>query len=58
MDNQTNWRLEALRCQLLAAMAANQSFLHRDVLLLSQSLDQLIVKAQREKKMRALQQTK
>lgn len=49
MDKQRDRRLERLRRQLVAAAMGRESFLNRDVLLLSQSLDQLIVKAQREK---------
>ncbi|MFD0711089.1 Spo0E family sporulation regulatory protein-aspartic acid phosphatase [Paenibacillus sp. GCM10027626] len=57
MDNQMNWRLERLRCQLVAVAMHKKNMLHREVLLLSQSLDQLIVIAQREK-LRALQESK
>jgi len=49
MDNHTNHRLERLRGQLVATAMRQQTFLHGDVLLLSQSLDQLILKAQAEK---------
>jgi hypothetical protein len=49
MDNHTNYRLERLRGQLVAAAMRRQNFLHRDVLLLSQTLEQLILKAQCEK---------
>ncbi|WP_219836475.1 aspartyl-phosphate phosphatase Spo0E family protein [Paenibacillus sp. R14(2021)] len=51
MDKQSYHQLERLRGQLVsAAMGNGSSFLNRDVLLLSQTLDQLIVKAQREKR--------
>lgn len=50
MDNLTNRRLERLRGQLVAAAMRKQTFMHRDVLLLSQTLDQLIVKAQTDKR--------
>ncbi|MFB9325297.1 Spo0E family sporulation regulatory protein-aspartic acid phosphatase [Paenibacillus aurantiacus] len=42
-------RLERMRGELVEAAARKKTFLHRDVLLLSQSLDLLIVKAQAEK---------
>ncbi|WP_236343564.1 aspartyl-phosphate phosphatase Spo0E family protein [Paenibacillus plantiphilus] len=50
MDNLTNRRLERLRGQLVAAAMRKQTFMHREVLLLSQTLDQLIVKAQTDKR--------
>ncbi|MBM7564418.1 aspartyl-phosphate phosphatase Spo0E family protein [Paenibacillus sacheonensis] len=49
MDKQSYHLLERLRGQLVAAAMRQESFLDRDVLQLSQTLDQLIVKAQREK---------
>ncbi|MBW7460542.1 Spo0E family sporulation regulatory protein-aspartic acid phosphatase [Paenibacillus sepulcri] len=49
MDNHTNHRLERLRGQLVATAMRQQTFLHGDVLLLSQTLDLLILKAQAEK---------
>ncbi|QHW30244.1 aspartyl-phosphate phosphatase Spo0E family protein [Paenibacillus rhizovicinus] len=49
MDKQSYHLLERLRGQLVAAALRQGSFLNRDVLILSQTLDQLIVKAQREK---------
>ncbi|QHT60477.1 Spo0E family sporulation regulatory protein-aspartic acid phosphatase [Paenibacillus lycopersici] len=49
MDKQSYHLLERLRGQLIAATMRHGSFLNRDVLLLSQTLDQLIVKVQREK---------
>jgi hypothetical protein len=50
MDNHTtSSRLESLRGQLIKTAMRKQTFLHREVLLLSQSLDKLIVKAQAEK---------
>ncbi|REE70591.1 Spo0E like sporulation regulatory protein [Paenibacillus taihuensis] len=48
MENQ-NQRLERLRTQLVSAALTKETFLHPDVILLSQALDQLIVKVQREK---------
>ncbi|BBH21062.1 hypothetical protein Back11_24070 [Paenibacillus baekrokdamisoli] len=49
MDNQTYHRMERLRGQLVAAAMRKQTFLHTEVLLLSQTLDQIIVKVQTEK---------
>ncbi|MFC5650884.1 aspartyl-phosphate phosphatase Spo0E family protein [Paenibacillus solisilvae] len=49
MDNQTYHRMERLRGQLVAAAMGKQTFLHTEVLLLSQKLDQLIIKVQTEK---------
>jgi Spo0E like sporulation regulatory protein len=49
MDKLNYHALERLRGQLVAAAMRQGSFLNRDVILLSQTLDQLIVKAQREK---------
>ena len=49
MDNHTNYRLERLRGLLVATAMRQQTFLHRDVLLLSQTLDRLILKAQTDK---------
>ncbi|SFS82537.1 aspartyl-phosphate phosphatase Spo0E family protein [Paenibacillus sp. BC26] len=49
MDNQSYVRLERLRGQLVAAAMRKETFLHRDVIQLSQTLDQLIVKVQAEK---------
>jgi hypothetical protein len=49
MDNQTYHRMERLRGQLVAAAMRKQTFLHTEVLLLSEKLDQLIVKVQTEK---------
>ncbi|MBO7744027.1 aspartyl-phosphate phosphatase Spo0E family protein [Paenibacillus sp. MWE-103] len=49
MDKQSYHLLERLRGQLVSAAMGKGTFLNRDVLLLSQTLDQLIVKAQREK---------
>lgn len=43
-------RLERMRGELLEAAARRKTFLHHDVLMLSQSLDLLIVKAQAEKR--------
>ncbi|NBD22649.1 aspartyl-phosphate phosphatase Spo0E family protein [Paenibacillus glycinis] len=50
MDKHSYHLLERLRGQMVSAAMGKGSFLNRDVLLLSQTLDQLIVKAQREKK--------
>jgi hypothetical protein len=50
MDNHTDRKLETLRGQLISMAMRKQTFLHRDVLLLSQTLDTLIVKAQTEKR--------
>ncbi|WP_274651715.1 aspartyl-phosphate phosphatase Spo0E family protein [Paenibacillus humicola] len=50
MDNLTSCRLESLRGQLVSTAMRENTFLHRDVLQLSQSLDQLIVKVQTEKR--------
>lgn len=55
MENQ-NQRLERLRSQLIAAALTKETFLHPDVIMLSQALDQLIVKVQREKYKRAVGQ--
>ncbi|WP_090976832.1 aspartyl-phosphate phosphatase Spo0E family protein [Paenibacillus sp. CF384] len=49
MDNHSYQRLERLRGQLVAAAMRKETFLHRDVIQLSQTLDQLIVKVQAEK---------
>ncbi|WP_308639077.1 aspartyl-phosphate phosphatase Spo0E family protein [Paenibacillus silvisoli] len=49
MEDQSYRRLERLRGQLVAAAMRKDSFLDRDVIQLSQTLDQLIVKAQTEK---------
>ncbi|RAP76451.1 aspartyl-phosphate phosphatase Spo0E family protein [Paenibacillus montanisoli] len=49
MDNHSYRRLERLRGQLVDAAMRKDSFLDRDVIQLSQTLDQLIVKVQTEK---------
>ncbi|WP_246427481.1 Spo0E family sporulation regulatory protein-aspartic acid phosphatase [Paenibacillus phyllosphaerae] len=49
MDQDT-YRLETLRGELVAVANRQQDLLHHDVLLLSQSLDLLIVKAQTKKR--------
>ncbi|MCQ6558101.1 aspartyl-phosphate phosphatase Spo0E family protein [Paenibacillus mendelii] len=50
MDNQTNRRLERLRGQLVDEAIRKDDLLHQDVLVLSQSLDRLIVEVQTEKR--------
>lgn len=49
MDKLGTAQLEMLRGQMVAAATRKQSLLHREVLLLSEMLDQIIVKAQKEK---------
>ncbi|MBD2846827.1 aspartyl-phosphate phosphatase Spo0E family protein [Paenibacillus sp. IB182496] len=48
MDTQWMAHLEGLRRKMIETATNKQSLLHRDVLRLSQALDRLIVKAQRE----------
>lgn len=50
MDNQTNHRLERLRGLLVDEAIRKDDLLHQDVLVLSQSLDRLIVEVQTEKR--------
>ena len=50
MDNHSYHELKRLRGQMVAAAMRQGTFLHREVLLLSQTLDQLIVKVQTEKR--------
>lgn len=52
MDKQLLAEVETLRGKMVAAAVRQQNILHRDVLLLSQSLDQLILKVQTEKQAR------
>ncbi|SEN22382.1 aspartyl-phosphate phosphatase Spo0E family protein [Paenibacillus sp. OV219] len=55
MENH-NQRLERLRNKLIAAALDKETFLHPEVILLSQALDQMIVKEQREKYKRVASQ--
>ncbi|UVI32331.1 aspartyl-phosphate phosphatase Spo0E family protein [Paenibacillus spongiae] len=57
MDNQTNRRLEWLRGELVNEAIRKDDLLHHDVLVLSQSLDRLIVEVQTEKR-RSLERVK
>ncbi|WP_270171703.1 aspartyl-phosphate phosphatase Spo0E family protein [Paenibacillus sp. SYP-B4298] len=49
MDKLGTAQLEKLRGQMVATATRKQSLLHREVLLLSEMLDQIIIKAQKEK---------
>ncbi|AZN40661.1 aspartyl-phosphate phosphatase Spo0E family protein [Paenibacillus albus] len=56
MENLQYQHLERLRSKLVAAALDKETFLHPDVILLSQALDQLIIKVQREKYKRVASQ--
>jgi hypothetical protein len=49
MDKHLLAQMERLRGMMVATAIRKQNILHRDVLLLSQMLDQLIMKAQADK---------
>ncbi|WP_081667277.1 aspartyl-phosphate phosphatase Spo0E family protein [Paenibacillus pinihumi] len=49
MDKLKTAQMEMLRGQMVDTANRKQSLLHREVLLLSEMLDQMIIKAQREK---------
>lgn len=49
MDKQLLVQVERLRGKMVAAAAVKQNMLHHDVLILSQSLDELILRVQMEK---------
>lgn len=48
MDKQLLMQLERLRNEMVETAISEQSLLHRDVLMLSQSLDEIIVRVQSE----------
>ena len=49
MDKQVLSKLESLRDQMVETALIKQSLLHHDVLTLSQTLDEIIVKVQSER---------
>ncbi|CAM3966055.1 aspartyl-phosphate phosphatase Spo0E family protein [Paenibacillus alkaliterrae] len=49
MDKQLLIRMEQLRNKMEETALLKQNLLHRDVILLSQSLDEIIVQVQRER---------
>ncbi|MCA0754481.1 aspartyl-phosphate phosphatase Spo0E family protein [Paenibacillus sp. N4] len=49
MDKQLLIQMEQLRSKMVEMAALKQNLLHRDVILLSQSLDEIIVQVQRER---------
>jgi Spo0E like sporulation regulatory protein. len=50
MDNHLHVQMEAIRGQMIATALRKQTFLHREVLVLSQMLDALIVQVQSEQR--------
>lgn len=53
MDKQLLMQLEQLRNEMVETAISEQDLLHRDVLVLSQSLDEIIVRVQSERRMLA-----
>ncbi|MCR2803078.1 aspartyl-phosphate phosphatase Spo0E family protein [Paenibacillus soyae] len=53
MDKQLLMQLEQLRNEMVETAISEQNLLHRDVLELSQSLDEIIVRVQSERRMLA-----
>lgn len=54
MDEQLLMQMERLRDKMVEKAITEKNLLHRDVLVLSQSLDQIIVKVQSEQRELAL----
>jgi hypothetical protein len=50
MDKQLITQMEQLRKKMIEAALLNESLQHLDVLVLSQSLDEIIVQVQRERR--------
>lgn len=55
MDKQLLLEVEQLRCKMVEAMIVKQNFLNCEVLELSQSLDELIVRVYRTRSRRAVE---
>jgi hypothetical protein len=53
MDKQLLMQLEQLRNAMVETAISEQNLLHRDVLVLSQTLDEIIVRVQSERRMLA-----
>jgi Spo0E like sporulation regulatory protein. len=52
MDKQLLAQLEQLRSAMMETAASRQNLLHRDVISISQSLDEIIVRVQWERRLR------
>lgn len=50
MDKQVLAQMEHLRKKMIEAAQLNQSLQHLDVIMLSQSLDEIIIQVQRERR--------
>ncbi|MFD0586838.1 aspartyl-phosphate phosphatase Spo0E family protein [Paenibacillus sp. GCM10027627] len=53
MDKHLLLKLEQLRNEMVETALTEQNLLHRDVLILSQSLDEIIVRVQSERRLLA-----